>query len=61
MPRTILDCSSTLGRDSQANLDLVDTAGLAGQLALGIPSLPFKTGIPGRLPHPLSINVGSGI
>lgn len=61
MPSTILDCSSTLGRGSQANLDLVDTASLAIQLALGIPSLPFKAGIPGRLPHPPSINEGSGI
>lgn len=60
MPRTILDCSSTLSRVSQANLDLVDTASLTSQLALGIPSLPFKAGIPDRLPHPPSINVDLG-
>lgn len=60
MPRTILDCSSTLSRVCQANLDLVDTASLTSQLALGIPSLPFKAGIPDRRLHPPSINVDLG-
>lgn len=60
MPRTILDCSSTLSRVCQANLDLVDTASPTSQLALGIPSLPFKAGIPDRRLHPPSINVDLG-